>query len=180
MARDTLTLASPIRFEFESTFDAPVSRLWRFYMAPDALRRLTPPLSGFRVTDSGSGVANGSVVEAAVGHWPFRARWVAVHAAVRAEESFVDIAAESPFRYWVHLHQFRPEKDRRSRLTDVIWFLPPAGVPRWAGRIFAGVVLNAMFWWRHRVTRRGLRAETKAAGERMGGLCSQTIPGGSP
>jgi ligand-binding SRPBCC domain-containing protein len=179
MVRDSLTPTSPIRFEYESTFNAPVNRLWRFYMAPGALQRLTPPLSGFRVIEPGRGVADGSIVEATVGHWPLRARWVAVHAAVRAGESFVDIAAESPFRYWAHLHRFDSEEDGRSRLTDVIWFLPPAGVPRWVGRLFAGVVLRAMFWWRHRVTRRGLRAESVSKGDAVGTLCGQTASGGA-
>jgi ligand-binding SRPBCC domain-containing protein len=32
---------TPIRFDFQSTVDAPLQRLWAFYMSPDALRRLS-------------------------------------------------------------------------------------------------------------------------------------------
>lgn len=171
--------SNPIRFEFESTIDAPVSELWGFYMAPDALARLTPPLTGFRVVDAGEGVADGSVLEASVGLWPARARWRALHVAVWPEESFVDIAVESPFRYWVHLHCFEAKGRSRSRLTDVIWFLPPRGVPRWAGRLFASVVLRGMFWWRHRATRQGLSAGADRATSWVGMTCGNAATGGT-
>lgn len=170
---------SPIRFQYESTIDAPVGQLWGFYMAPDALARLTPPLSGFRVVDVGDGVADGSVLEASVGLWPASARWRALHAAVRPEESFVDIAIESPFRYWLHLHRFEAVGRSRSRLIDVIWFVPPRGVPRWAGRLFASVVLRGMFWWRHRATRRGLRGRARSAARWFGMTCGNAAPGGT-
>jgi ligand-binding SRPBCC domain-containing protein len=32
---------TPIRFDFQSTVDASLQRLWAFYMSPDALRRLS-------------------------------------------------------------------------------------------------------------------------------------------
>jgi ligand-binding SRPBCC domain-containing protein len=178
---DTLMAATPIRFEYRSTFDAPVGRLWRFYMAPAALERLTPPLIPFRVVNAGSGrVADGSVVGATVGRWPLRSRWTALHAAVRAEESFVDIALESPFRYWVHLHQFEAEGDSRSRLIDVIWFLPPACIPRAIGRLLAVMLLRPRFWWRHRITRKGLSEPAVGRRCRTQRLRSEAGPGGRP
>jgi uncharacterized protein len=155
---------APIRFHFESTIEAPLHRLWAFYMSPDALRRLSPPLSFFRVIDRGAGVADGSVLVATVGPWPLRRRWVALHAGVHAESGFVDIALESPFAYWVHLHRFEAVGGSRSRLIDVVWFLSPSGVPRWAGRLFAAGPLRWMFWWRHRASRRAVRAA--ATGDR--------------
>lgn len=174
----TTTATTPIRFEFQSTFDASVGRLWEFYMAPAALERLAPPLSWFRVVDAGSGVADGSVLEATVGPWPVRSRWVAFHAAVRSEESFVDIALESPFRYWVHLHRFEAASGNRSRLTDVVWFVPPRGVPRVVGRLLAAVLLRPMFWWRHRVTRRGLVPPSTGRLHCSPTLCSDGASGG--
>ena len=67
---DSMPEDAPIRFHIESTLDAPLQRLWAFYMSPDALRRLSPPLSFFRVLDPGSGVADGSVLVATVGLTP--------------------------------------------------------------------------------------------------------------
>jgi ligand-binding SRPBCC domain-containing protein len=148
---------TPIRFDFQSTVDAPLQRLWAFYMSPDALLRLSPPLSFFRVVDPGAGVANGSLLVATVGPWPLRRRWVALHAGVQEASSFVDIAIESPFAHWVHLHRFEAAEGGGSRLIDVVWFLPPRGVPRWIGRLLAAGPLRWMFRWRHRVSRRAVR-----------------------
>lgn len=174
-----MTSTRPIRFEFESTFGVPVRQLWRFYMERGALERLTPPLSGFRVVDPGAGVADGSVLEAVVGWWPLRRRWVAFHAAVRENDSFVDAALESPFAYWVHLHRFEPVGEGASRLIDVVWFLPPRGVPRWVGRILGKLALGWTFWWRHRATRLGLTARSASACARMRDLCGDAAHGGS-
>jgi ligand-binding SRPBCC domain-containing protein len=149
---------APIRFHHESIVDVSLQRLWSFYMSPDALRRLSPPLSFFRVVDPGAGVANGSLLVATVGPWPLRQRWVALHSGVREEQSFTDIALESPFAHWVHLHSFEPVDDGHSRLIDVVWFLPPRGVPRWAGRLLAAGPLRWMFRWRHRTSARAARA----------------------
>jgi ligand-binding SRPBCC domain-containing protein len=154
VACDSMPDNVPIRFHVESTIEAPLQRLWAFYMSPDALRRLSPPFSFFRVIDRGAGVADGSALVATVGPWPLRRRWVALHAGVHAESGFVDIALESPFAYWVHLHRFEALGGSRSRLIDVVWFLPPSGVPRWAGRLFAAGPLRWMFAWRHWVSRR--------------------------
>jgi len=120
------------------------------------------------------------VLVATVGPWPLRQRWVALHAGVQAESSFVDFALESPFAYWMHLHRFEAEGEGRSRLIDVVWFLPPRGVPRWVGRLFAVSVLRWMFRWRHHVSRRAAR---ELVGEGSGQLAAAgglTPPGGLP
>jgi ligand-binding SRPBCC domain-containing protein len=101
---------------------------------------------------------------ATIGPWPLRRRWVALHAGVQEGSSFVDVAIESPFAHWVHLHRFEAADGGGSRLIDVVWFLPPRGVPRWVGRLLAAGPLRWMFRWRHRVSRRaacGDPAETR-------------------
>jgi len=178
VARDGMPDTTPIRFQHQSTVDAPLQRLWAFYMSPDALRRLSPPLSFFRVIDRGAGVADGSVLVATVGPWPLRRRWVALHAGVHAESGFVDIALESPFAYWMHLHRFEAVGGSRSRLIDVVWFLPPSGVPRWAGRLFAAGPLRWMFAWRHHVSRRAVRDVVNEGGGRLAAATRLTSSGG--
>jgi ligand-binding SRPBCC domain-containing protein len=180
VARDGMPDTTPIRFQHQSTVDAPLQRLWAFYMSPDALRRLSPPLSFFKVLDPGSGVADGSLLVATVGPWPLRKRWVALHAGVQAESSFIDIALESPFAYWVHLHRFEAEGEGRSRLVDVVWFLPARGVPRWVGRLFAASVLRWTFRWRHHVSRRAVRDIVNEGGGRLAAATGLTPSGGEP
>jgi len=143
-----------MRFEAESTFGCSAEELWAFHLRPDALSLLSPPGSFFRVVDRGCGVAEGSVLEATVGPWPVRARWVALHADVRPGEGFVDVALESPFPYWLHQHSVEPAGPGRARLRDVVWLLPPRWLPAPLARPMLRAVLALMFAWRHSRTRR--------------------------
>ena len=143
-----------IHLRKQTDSDPTVDELWSFHMRPEALTLLSPPLSGFRVVDPGNGVANGSVLRAEVGLWPVKNRWAALHCDVEPGRSFTDIALESPFPYWIHVHEFNALEGRRSRLTDTVWFLPPRSMGRFVGRIVIKPLLQLMFAWRHRVTAR--------------------------
>lgn len=152
-----------VRFEHVSTFECPLGELWQFHMRPDALDRLAPPLSGFRVVDRDRGVADGSVLVAEVGPWPFRQRWRALHAAVAEEVGFADIALESPFPFWLHQHLFEAVPGGGSRLRDLVWVVPPRWAPRWLAVPALRLVLGAMFRFRHRRTRQAVERPVKSA-----------------
>lgn len=147
------------RFEFNSEFAAPAEAVWDFHLSPEALERLTPRLMGFRVTDPGDGVADGSLVRFEVGVWPFRFAWHALHSGVRAPRTFTDQATKSPFRYWLHQHVIEPVSATSCRLRDVIWVLPPSWAPRWAARPALRLGLRLLFAWRHRQTARAVLTE---------------------
>lgn len=169
-----------IHFRTASDFDVPLDDLWAFHMRPEALTLLSPPLSGFRVVDRGAGVANGSVLRAEVGRWPLKRDWVALHAAVEPYQSFTDVALESPFPYWVHVHVFEAIGEGRSRLTDSVWFVPPRPIGRTLGRIVVEPLLRLMFSWRHRVTRRETEnnAKRRSVLRNQNALCGQGVRGG--
>jgi len=169
-----------IHFRKTSDFDVPLDDLWAFHMRPEALSLLSPPLTGFRVVDRGAGVANGSVLRADVGRWPLKQGWVALHVAVEPYRSFTDIALESPFRYWVHVHDFEAIGSGKSRLTDSVWFVPPRHVGRTLGRIVVKPLLRLMFSWRHRVTRRETEnnAKRRSVLRNQNALCGQGLRGG--
>ncbi len=152
-----MTTRPAFHFRKSSDFDVSVEELWSFHMRPEALTLLTPPLSGFRVVDRGMGVSEGSILTAEVGLWPLAGRWVALHSGVEELRSFTDTALESPFPYWVHIHEFERLDAERSRLTDSVWFLPPRWMGRTVGRALVTLMLQMMFAWRHRATRRFTR-----------------------
>ncbi len=147
------------RFEFSTEFAAPAEAVWDFHMRPEALEMLTPPLMGFCITEPGDGVADGSLVQAEVGVWPFRFAWHALHSGVEAPRSFTDLAVKSPFRYWLHQHVIEPVSATSCRLRDVIWVLPPSWAPRWLARPFLSFGLRTLFGWRHRQTGRAILAQ---------------------
>ncbi len=169
-----------IHFRKASDFDVSLEELWAFHMRPEALSLLSPPLSGFRVIDRGAGVGNGSVLRAEMGRWPLKRTWMALHAAVEPYRSFTDIALESPFPYWVHVHAFEAIGERKSRLTDSVWFVPPRPIGRALGRLVVKPLLKLMFAWRHRVTRRETRAnaDSRQALGNQNTLCGQGARGG--
>jgi ligand-binding SRPBCC domain-containing protein len=146
------------RFELISEIPVDVESVWAAHMIPEALEMLSPRWMGMRIVDPGDGVADGSLVRAEAGPWPFRFAWEALHACVETGRSFsfTDIALRSPFRYWVHQHVFEVAPGGRTRLRDIVWFLPPAWIPGLLGRPLVRILLRALFRWRHRVTRRAL------------------------
>lgn len=145
-----------IRFEHSSRLEAPAERVWEFHMNPAALEQLSPRMMGLRIVDPGSGVADGSLVKAEVRFGPFRQSWHALHSGVRVNRGFTDMAIRSPFRYWVHQHSMEPVSHGQSRLTDVIWMVPPRWVPMPIARPLIKLGLRALFVWRHRRTRRAV------------------------
>lgn len=167
-----------VRFELASTFDAPVDALWDFHMRSDALERLSPSLLGFEVVNRGRGVSDGSVVDMRVGRWPMKQRWSALHVAVDEGRAFTDVALEAPFPYWVHNHSFEAAGDTGSRLTDTVWFVPPAWMPRAIAASFCRAGLKLLFAWRHAVTRRHLSSRN-GSGERSWCLLGRAAFGGS-
>lgn len=144
------------RFQTSSDFPVSAAALWSFHMHHDALDVLAPPLSGFTIVDRGAGVSNGSVVEFALGMWPVRKRWVALHCGVEPGSAFTDIALDAPFPFWVHRHRVEALTAGRSRLVDTVWFVAPAWLPRRVAEPAVRVLLGLLFWWRHRATRRWL------------------------
>ncbi len=145
-----------LRFTATTVLDAPVDRLWRFHLRPDALEMLSPPLLPTAIVEPGDGVAEGSEIVLEIGFWPVKIRWRALHSSVREGVGFVDVALESPFPYWVHQHRFEDEGEGRSRLTDTVWYLPPGWLPDWIARPAVTISLRLLFWWRHRQTRRAV------------------------
>ncbi len=143
-------------------------------MRNDALDVLSPP--GTRVVDRGMGVADGSIVTLQMGWWPVETTWKALHAGVRAPESFTDIALQSPFAFWAHQHEIEALDAGTSRLRDVVHYLPPRWVPAWAARSLTGLALRLLFGWRHRRTRRAVTADVQRRS--AGGWFVQLVSGG--
>lgn len=158
--------ARAFRFELASELPCSAESVWQYHLAPGALDRLTPPFPPAAVTDRGCGVAVGSVVELQLGRGPLARKWLALHTTVEPPHVFVDVALESPFRYWIHQHVVEALGPSRSRLRDVVHFVPAGPLPVRLGGLLARIALSLLFRWRHRRTRRDLAA---AAGRRSRG-----------
>lgn len=155
---------------FERITQLPVSaeRAFAWHARSGALERLTPPWERVElVSRSGGGLAIGSrvVLRARIG--PLWREWEAVHTACEPGRMFRDEALRGPFARWGHSHQFIDTTDGRCFMRDRVEYVLPGGP---AGRLLGGAWvrrrLEAMFAWRHAVTRDDLARGDELAGPR--------------
>lgn len=141
---------------FEQSVDLPVSAeaAFQWHESPGALERLTPPWEPVSVEEKTGGIKNGDRVVLKLKVGPVPLRWVAEHSGYDPPKKFEDTQLSGPFAKWHHVHAFTELDQRRSRLSDQIEYELPLG---FLGRLFGGGMtenkLDAMFAYRHRVTR---------------------------
>ncbi len=157
--------------------ELPVARSQAFawHDRPGALPRLTPPFMPAEVADPGRGLAEGSRVVLRLPVGPLRGplaglapRWVAEHTRYDPPREFVDVQRSGPFARFAHRHRFEDLGAGRSALVDDIAYRLPLGRlgQAVAGRVVSGK-LEAMFAYRHRVTREDLAAHAAKEVEPM-------------
>ena len=130
--------------------DAPVETVFAFHERPDALQVLSPPFPPMRVLRKNGGIETGSRVELRMGLM----EWEALHTAFERNQVFADRQIRGPFLQWEHRHEFEDLGDT-TRLTDRVTYLLPGGLPAhvalgWLVKL----ALEALFAYRHRVTKR--------------------------
>lgn len=162
--RDAARHGPALRYVRECRIAAPPSAVFRFHESPDALRALIPPWERMEVVESSGSLRPGSrvVLRGRVG--PFRVRWVAVHTEYAPPHLFADRQESGPFASWHHRHVFRDDGAGGTMLRDEVEYRPPLGH---IGKAFAGWFvrrkLDAMFAYRHEVTRRMVAAREPSA-----------------
>lgn len=146
--------------------DAPLAAVAAFHEGPEALARLQPPLSGTRFLRVDP-LGEGSLTEFEMGRGPLAIRWRARHEAVQPGLGFTDVAESSPMRSWRHRHAYRALGERRTEVSDHIWFEHPHGPRGLLTRVLvARPLLTALFRYRAFATRRAVRRNTSAPPER--------------
>ncbi len=142
-----------LHYERSIRINAPVERVFALHERADALELLTPPGQGIEVLRREGGLKVGAVVEFSVPIGPIRKRWVARHIAYEKNRLFVDEQQSGPFRRWLQRHQFIPDAGGTLLVDSVDFELPLAPVSEWLGGWIARRKLDAMFAYRHWVTR---------------------------
>jgi uncharacterized protein len=143
-------------FEHCSTFSTTMEQMTEFHDAPDALRKLTPPLLLIqKVRDKRTSLTSGEL-EFVLWFGPFPVRWEARHEPGPTETSFVDRMLRGPLASWEHQHIFQ-QTEQGIALIDRITFVHKRGIAGVFSRlIFDGIPLQMLFMYRHWRTRRAL------------------------
>ena len=154
-AVDPNLVGSLQRFVREVRIEAQPSVVFRFHESPEALERLIPPWENMHVAESAGSLQVGTrvVLNGRVG--PVPVRWVARHSAYDPPNLFEDFQESGPFTVWVHRHQFLPDGEGGTILRDEVNYAVPLGLlGQWLGGWFVRRKLEAMFAYRHEVTKR--------------------------
>lgn len=141
-------------FKHSSIINARPEVVWKFHERPDILQVLNPPWQPIQVVRR-EGVLNvGAITEFRLFLGPLPLTWLARHIECEKNRLFTDEQISGPFEFWVHRHEFEPE-DGKTRLTDAISFsMPGGGTVEFVSGWLVQVQLEAMFRYRHYVTKR--------------------------
>ncbi len=147
-----------LHFQHSSLIDAPVTTVWQFHDREDILQLLTPPWQPVQVIRREGGLGVGAITELRLFIGLLPVQWLARHTACEINRLFVDEQETGPMASWIHRHEFA-EENRQTRLTDNISFALPGG--EFAETLFGWLILaqlEAMFRYRHHITKRECEA----------------------
>ncbi|MEP0344147.1 NAD-dependent epimerase/dehydratase family protein, partial [Rhodopirellula bahusiensis] len=145
---------------YAASVELPVSidEAFAYHERPGCLNRLTPPWESVQLEHSDQSLQPGSRVVLKTKIAGIPVRWKARHVWYDRPHGFADLQDSGPFARWSHQHRFESIDDDRSQLTDAIEYKLPAGM---AGKMFgsgkARRTIEAMFAYRHRVTKDDLQ-----------------------
>lgn len=150
MFEKTYTLSSSINSSTESVFS--------WHERPGAFERLTPPWESVTVLQAAPSLAVGTEVKLEIKMFGLPLRWTAKHIGYNPPHFFRDIATESPFALWDHLHEVKNISSTSSQLIDTVRYAHPL-------EPFGGLAANAFTWaklertftYRHRITQQDLQ-----------------------
>ena len=150
-----------MRYLASTTLPVSVEQAFAYHERPGALERLVPPWESVVVEKTDHSLKVGSRVVLRTSVFGIPVRWVAEHIEYSPPRLFADTQVSGPFATWEHRHEFEPLGDTSS-LTDRISYRVPAGV---VGKAFGGwkarAAVEAMFAYRHRITRDDLSLSAK-------------------
>ncbi|ABA20208.1 cyclase/dehydrase [Trichormus variabilis ATCC 29413] len=143
-----------LHFQHTSVINAPPEVVWKFHERPDILQLLTPPWQPVRVVRREGGLEVGAITEFKLFLGPVPLTWLARHTECDKYRLFTDTQISGPFESWIHRHQFQPENGKTRLIDDVSYVMPGGETIEFIGGWLIQAQLEAMFRYRHYVTKR--------------------------
>lgn len=113
------------RLTMSSTLPASPLDLFPFFSDASNLGRITPPELGFRILVAPTSMGEGVLIDYRIGLWGIPMRWRTRIAAWNPPHSFADEQLRGPYRTWHHTHEFRPDGQGGTTMTDTVLFRLP-------------------------------------------------------
>lgn len=144
----------------QTVLPTSVDESFAYHDRPGALQRLVPPWESVELEYSDHSLAVGSRVVMKTKVMGVPLRWVAKHTEYDPPNLFADTQVSGPFASWDHRHEFSSldSDPNRSQLRDHIRYRLPMGkLGKFFGSAKARKTIEAMFAYRHRITRDDLQ-----------------------
>ena len=105
----------------------PVGEVSRFFSDVSNLERITPPELRFRIlTPLPVEIRHGALIDYRLSLLGVPFGWRTEITCWEPPHRFVDTQRSGPYRQWIHLHEFTPERDG-TRMRDRVDYLLPLG-----------------------------------------------------
>lgn len=140
-------------YEKSSTIRCDIHDLFAFHLDLGNLVAITPKDTSVKLVGELFTPKEGSVITLDTRKNFIPLRWRVQIAELKEPNLLVDLALQSPFKFWKHSHIFSTMEDGTSLLCDRVEYELPFG---FLGRLLEGFVydeLDKMFTYRHEVTR---------------------------
>lgn len=144
---------------------ASVEAVWEFHESDGALKALTPPERHVRISGDAPQLFDGALhcLRGKVfGIFPFR--WDARISEVERPFGFTDTAERSPFKSWVHRHQFEPAPGGTVIRDTVRYEVGFGPLGRLLDRLLIRGDLDRLWRFRHAATLAAITLEDVDAG----------------
>ncbi len=146
-----------MNFERSVELPASIETCFQFHERLGALNRLIPPWESVAIERSDNSLEPGSEVLLATRLMGISLKWLARHESLDRPFSFVDYQVQGPFAAWRHEHLFATTGPGLTQMTDRVSYKLPLGrLGSTFGGSFIAKKLDAMFDYRHRLTRQDL------------------------
>lgn len=142
------------KFVSEMRIEAPLAKVWEFYVDPYNLPKLTLPHMHLRVLRADLPMHKGSRIVFIVRRGPIQTRWESVIAEFEQTRMFSDHLVKGPFDTWRHRHEFEADGDG-TRVRDTLEIGVPLGFfGRMAAAVFLDHEVHELFRYREWMTRK--------------------------
>jgi ligand-binding SRPBCC domain-containing protein len=131
----------------------PLDEVSRFFSDVGNLERITPPELRFRIlTPLPVEIHHGALIDYRLSLFGVPFDWRTEITCWEPPHRFVDTQLSGPYRQWVHLHEFTPERDG-TRMRDRVDYMLPLGVLGLAGQPLVRRQLDRIFDFREAAIR---------------------------
>lgn len=150
-------MSQPEIYTAKSTLPVPAAEAFAYHERPGALSRLVPPWESVELEHSDGSLAVGSrvVMKTKIFGLPFR--WVARHTEYEPPRLFADTQVSGPFASWDHRHEFLGDGPTSTLRDSITYEVPLGPIGRLLGAGKARRTIEAMFAYRHRLTKDDLK-----------------------